>query len=265
MKEKLCAAFCEGLSIRTVRSGLAISTAFAGPDGDRIGFYVIRDRETDLFRIQDSGIILPALEASGFSLRSGARSDAMNALLREYSVEIDHDAREFAIEGLAEEYVPAAALQFVAFMLRVRDFMLMTETKVANTFRDDVRRMLQEVLGDRVRSSSPKMTLQEQAPITDELTEFDADFVLKTGGRAPVGVFLGTSDAKLLQALFVQMRAKYEVRVPCSVIALLERDKGTSANIRHQASTRLDALAYFTGDLQQVSVRRIVDEALGAE
>jgi hypothetical protein len=262
MRDQLCAAFCDGISIRQVRAGLAVSTAFSGPDGDRIGFYVLHDRETSLFRIQDSGVILPSLEASGFSLRSGARSEAMNALLKEYGVEIDYEAREFAIEALTEEDAPAAALRFVAFMLRVRDFMLMTEARVANTFRDDVKQMLKRVLNERVTASA-SVSFEEQSPIAPDLTEFDADFVLRTGGRAPVGVFLGTSDARLLQALFVQMRAKHEVRVPCSVVALLERDRGISANIRHQASTRLDALVYFTGDLQRAAVERIVDEALG--
>lgn len=262
MRDKLCAAFCEGLSIRPVRAGLAVSTAFSGSGKDRIGFYIVRDPDSEKFRIQDSGIALPSLEASGFSLRSGSRSDAMNALLKEHGVEIDVSAREFAIEDLTEDTLPAAALRFVAFMLRVQDFASLTEEKVASTFRDDVRRVLQEVIKERT-NPTVSTTFVEQAPVLPELSEFEADFVVKTDGHAPVGVFLGTSDAKLLQALFVHMRAKHEVRVPCSVVALLEKEKGLTANIRQQASTRLDAVAYFTGDLQQESIRRIVDESLG--
>jgi hypothetical protein len=262
VKNKLCAAFCDGLSIRQVRAGLAVSTVFSGSDGDRIGFYIIRNRETDLYRIEDSGVLLPMLEASGFSLKSETRTEAMNRLLEDYSVEIDYEGREFAIEGLTEDDVPTASLRFVAFMLRARDFMLITEAQVANTFRDDVRRALHEMIAERATMPMPPM-LTEKAPISPELQEFDADFVIRSGKRPPVGVFLGTSDARLLQAMLIQMRAKHEVRIPCSIIALMERDKGISANIRQQASTRLSGLAYFTSDLRTTSIRRIVDEALG--
>lgn len=136
MKDKLCKAFCDDLAVHTLPSGVtAVSTAFIGPDKDPIGFYVIKNVTTGRFRIEDDGRTLPMLESSGVDFRSGTRGDALTDLLKEYGVRFDDDTLEFGIDGLAEDDVPAAAMKFVAFSLRVRDFLLMTEFRVASTFR----------------------------------------------------------------------------------------------------------------------------------
>jgi hypothetical protein len=253
MKDKLCQAFCSELSVRKVPAGLAVSTTFASADGDRIGFFVIeRDGK---FCIEDDGVMLPTLEASGVDFRSGTRGNALRELLSEYRVRIDDDDREFMMEGLLESEVPAAALRFVAFCLRVRDFMLMTEYRVATTFREDAAKMLAEVLGDRA-------TLEENVPITDTLAEFPADFVLRAKGRAPVGVFLGMSDNRILEALFLQMRVRHEVKVDCGIVALLESGHSISGRVRQQALNRLDAVADFRGD-ELAAIQRVAREVIG--
>ena len=71
MKDRLCEAFCGDLNVRAVPAGLAVSTPFLAPDGDRIGFYIVKDK--DLLRIEDDGLMLPTLEASGIDFRSGTR------------------------------------------------------------------------------------------------------------------------------------------------------------------------------------------------
>jgi hypothetical protein len=124
MKEQLCKAFCDNLQIRQVPAGFAVSTGFLSPDGDRIGFY-LRPQDGDLYRLEDDGFTLPALEASGLDFSSGSRGGAMRELLAEYGVSIDEDARGFVIDGVDESRLPSAAMSFVAFSLRVRDFSLM--------------------------------------------------------------------------------------------------------------------------------------------
>lgn len=112
-----------------------MSTVFLGPDGDRIGFYVRRE-ERGLYRLEDDGTTLPMLEASGLDFRSGSRAEAMQELLAEYGVSIDKAGREFVINRVKEDALPAMAMRFVAFSLRVRDFALMTEARVLSTFRE---------------------------------------------------------------------------------------------------------------------------------
>lgn len=150
MKKVLCKAFCDNLQVRDVPAGLAVSTAFFAPTGDRIGFYV-RNAEDGHYRIEDDGTTLPMLEASGLDFGSGSRAEAMEALLNEYGVKIDTEAREFYVDQVAEDDLARVAMRFVAFSLRVRDFRLMTEANIVSTFRDDVRNML----GERILSAPP--------------------------------------------------------------------------------------------------------------
>jgi hypothetical protein len=124
MKDVLCRAFCEGLDVHDVPAGLAVRTTFKTTSGDKVGFYIRVDG--GLYRIEDSGTVLPSLEAQGLDFRSGSRADALANLLDEYSVTLDMDDRQFAIDGIEEGDVPQAALRFVAFLLRVGDFALMT-------------------------------------------------------------------------------------------------------------------------------------------
>lgn len=256
MKEELCRAFCDDLSVRTLPGGgLAVSTTFMGPDKDRIGFYVIKNAATGLYCIEDDGRTLPMLEASGVDFRSGTRGEALQELLEEYGVHLDDDSQEFRLEGLAEKQIPAGAMKFVAFSLRVRDFLLMTEFRVASTFRDDAAKMLREVIGERA-------VIGESEAISPALADFPADFVIRAPDRPPVGVFLGTSDGRVWNALWIQMRALYEVREPTSIVLLMERSRFTSAKVRQQAQNRLAAVVEFRGD-EVAAIERIAREATG--
>jgi hypothetical protein len=254
MKKELCKAFCDNLQIRRVPAGFAVSTGFLSPEGDKIGFY-IRPQEGGLFRIEDDGFTLPALEASGLDFSSGSRGNAMQQLLTEYGALIDEDARCFVIDGIAEDALPAAAMKFVALTLRVRDFMLMTEARVLGTFREDVGRLLRQSVGERA-------TIEEMAPIAPELADFSADFVLRAAGRRPVGVFLGTTEARILEAVYVSMRAHYEAHIDCAVIALLERSGRIPNVVRRTAMNRLTSVGEFRGD-EIAAIQRIAYEALG--
>jgi len=83
MKQKLCKAFCDDLSVQKVPAGLAVTTAFAGADGDHIGFFVIKTSDTK-YRIEDDGVTLPYLEGSGLDFNSGTRGEALSELQSEY-------------------------------------------------------------------------------------------------------------------------------------------------------------------------------------
>lgn len=254
MKKELCKAFCDELSVQKVPAGLAVTTAFAGADGDHIGFFVIKTSGTK-YRIEDDGVTLPYLEGSGLDFSSGTRGEALSELQLEYGVSIDQETKEFFVGNLTEEQIPAAALKFVAFSLRVRDFMLMTEFRVATTFREDAERLLRAAVNGRA-------TIEENVPITAKLTDFPADFVVRAPGRKPVGVFLGTSDNRVLEALFLQMRNQHEIHEPCSIVALVEKPRTLSTRVRQQATNRLEFLTEFRGD-EIAAVERIAREAIG--
>lgn len=255
MKEQLCKAFCDSISVRDVPSGLAVSTGFAFPDGDKIGFYLSNGADGG-FAIRDSGLVFPTLEASGLDLKNDHRADAFASLMREYGVVLDDEDREFGILDVAEENLPAAALRFVSFLLRVGDLLRLAEDRVASTFRHDVEIMLRTQIGDRA-------VIVENSPLTPELSDFSPDFTITAPDRRPVGIFLGTSDSRVLQALYMQMRAEHETHVPVSIVALLEREKVVSAQVRQQATNRLSAVTHFRGD-EAGAIARIAKEVSGS-
>lgn len=254
MKDILCKAFCDNLIVREVPAGTAVGTPFTTTDGDRIGFYIVPD--DGLMRIEDDGLTMPLLEASGLDFNSGTRSEAFGELLAEYGVQLDPETQAFFIPQISEAKLAGVAMRFVAFSLRVRDFLLMTEARIIGSFRDDVARLLREAVASRA-------AIREQEIISETLNDFPADFVLEAPGRHPVGVFLGTSNARVLEAVLVQMRALHETHEECAIIALLERGQSITAAVRRQASNRLTAIPEFRGD-EIAAIQRIALEAIGA-
>ncbi len=254
MKEALCQAFCNDLSVRSVPAGLAISTGFLGYDGDKIGFYVVDAERAPLKRIEEGGTTLAMLEGSGVDFRSETRRDALESLLTEYGVTFDDQDCNFYIDNLRENDVPRAALRFVNFSLRVQDFLLMTEYRVASTFRDDAARELHKVVGDRAR-------ITEGEAIAPALADCPADFVLRASGRPPVGIYLGTGDNRVYEAILVHMRARHEANIDCFVTVLVEKLSAVSSWVRQQALNRLAAFAEFRGD-EEAAIERIAREAI---
>lgn len=255
MKDILCKAFCDNLTVRQVPAGMAIGTPFTTTDGDRIGFFVVP--ENGLWRIEDDSLTMPLLEASGLDFNAGTRAEAFGELLSEYGVQLDPETQAFFISAVPEARLATEAMRFVAFSLRIRDFLLMTEARVIGSFRDDVGKLLREAIANRAQ-------IREQEPITPTLADFTADFVLEAPNRPPVGVFLGTSRARVLEAVVVQMRAHFETHERVSIIALLEQGQSIPAAVRRQASNRLAAVPEFRGD-EIAAIQRIAYEALGEQ
>ncbi|MGH6889656.1 MAG: DUF1828 domain-containing protein [Rhizomicrobium sp.] len=106
-----------------------MSAGFLGHDGDKICFYVVDSERSPFKRIEESGTTLAILEGAGVDFRSETRREALSTLLDEHAVVFDDQERNFYIDNLREEDVPGAALRFVSFSLRVRNFPLMTESR----------------------------------------------------------------------------------------------------------------------------------------
>ncbi|HVO01801.1 MAG TPA: DUF1828 domain-containing protein [Candidatus Cybelea sp.] len=257
MREQLCKVFCDNLSVRKLPIGYAVSTAFTFPDGDRVGFY-IRNQPADVYRLEDNGVVIPLLEAIGANFRTGTRATAMNELLAEYSVAEDPEAKQFVIDNVSEDEIPGAAVRFVAFLLRVHDFKLMSEMRTASTFREDVRRRLMQATLTTATAGRP-ISIDENKPVLPTLQDFRADFILTAPDCPPVAVYLGTGDARVLEALYVKMQVEYENHSPVSIVALLEKGKSISAHVRQQAVNRLAALPEFVGDEDQ-AIHKIISQ-----
>lgn len=255
LKRSLCAAFCDDISVQNVPAGYAISTGFDGFRGDPIGFYVVGPDAMGRFRVQDDGRTMPYLEAAGADLSSDTRKQTLLELLSEYRAEYDDDTYELRTDPVSETQLPLAAMRFVSLMLRVQDLLFLTQERVATTFREDVVTRLTEAIGDRAE-------IHENAAVSQALGEYEADLVIKAAGHDPVAVFLATYDGKLQEAMFLQLVAQYEAKVPCKVVALLEANSSVSSKMRQRADNRLEAVPVFKGD-EQAAIAKIQRMATG--
>ena len=255
MKEELCQAFCGELSIRTVPAGFAISTAFDNVYGDPLGFYVVGPDHSGKYRIEDDGASVAFIEATGADLKSKTRAEAFNELLSEYGIIYDEESGELITEPLIENQIPKQAIRFIAFLLRVQDMVLMAAERAASTFREDAMRVIEEKLGSQT-------TITENEAVNEALSDFPADVVIRAKNRDPVAVFFGLSDQKVTEAILLHMAATYEAKTPCSVVALLEKERSISQKTMQRAVNRLAATPIFRGD-EGHSIDRIAREALG--
>jgi hypothetical protein len=248
MKEQLCELFCDSISVQEVPAGYAVSTAFSREDGDSVGFYVVPSpTEPGLARLEDDGQTIPLLEVSGVDFSGETRGAALAELLSQCGARIDHDESLIHTDFVPIRDVPRIALRFVELLIRLQDFSLLTKERVESTFRDDVR--------SEIRAVMPDLKVTEREAITPELREFEADFVIRDNGHAPLGVFLGYSDERVLNAIVAKMAAEHEAKAPCSVVALLEWEGSVSKKLRQMAANRLDGVPIFRGEERQSVVR----------
>ena len=241
MIQGICEAFCDAITHKQVPLGYAITTPFRLSDGDPIVFFVIKDGPSN-YHIEDDGTQVPLLEASGVDLSTGSRADLFRELLSEYGLSYDDNARALRTAELAESDVPTAALNFIAALLRVQDFMLSHPVIVRNTFREDAITAIHSEF-------DTKVSVTEDAVISDRVPGFKADVLFSSAGISPVAIFIGTSNERALIALVVKMETeKYQIQ-PCRVILLVERSKKNpiEEDAYSLAHARLDSVLAFRG------------------
>lgn len=133
----LCRAFCDGLSVKQIGSGLSVATPFEDASGDRIGFYLVHDEDADLWRIEDDGALVPTLIAGGVAVEEGARGRLFQSLLKQAHAQYDSESGELKTAPLTEAQIPGAAMRFVALLLRVAGLSSLRPEIVYTTFRED--------------------------------------------------------------------------------------------------------------------------------
>lgn len=253
LKEQLCEAFCDTLTVTPVPAGLAIGTDYEGLGGDLIGIYVI-DHRNGLYHVQDDGVSIPTLESLGADVANKMRREAFNELLTTYGVTFDEDSAELKTALVAESQVAPLVMRFLAFMLRLQDLALMAAERAASTFREDALRTIREMVGGRA-------TLHENYIVHPTLAEFPADLGIVADGQPPVALFWGINEPKVYEALLLHAYAQ-NAHISCSVVTMLETESAVSSKLRKRAANHLDATAFYRGDELQACAR-VLRPALG--
>lgn len=257
MKEAICKAFCDEIRVREVPVGLAISTAFRRADGDGISFYAVRNpNEPGLVHLEDDGTTRPYLEAAGVDFETQTREKAFAAILEEYGAQFDSNEAIIRTRDVPETEVARIAISFAALLLRLYDFLLLSQEHAASAFKEDAIKRIREAVGNRA-------VIKEDELVNERLSEVKPDLVIQGPNRDPVAVFLAQSSQRINDAIFLQMAALYEAHTVVAVVAMLEEDISVSAKLRQRAANRLSAVPIYRNDEDQ-AVQRIVREAIGS-
>lgn len=249
-KDDICEAFCGQIAVHEVPAGLAVRSPFTGQDGDPLGFYIVRSKTGSGYRLEDSGMLLPMIEASGANLESGTRAKELQALLAEYHAGYDSESMEIYSDFMQEDEVPAAAVQFLALLLRVQDLLLLRSEVVESTFKEDAKQAIAEMLGQFA-------DIEYEAPPSSELADYTADVLLRAkNGGGTAAVYFGTSESRVSEAITAWLEGRWK-KSGVKIAMICETEKPpVNQKLWRRAQNRLDSVSFFRGD-EAASIEKI--------
>lgn len=245
LSEALCRAFCSGIEVHPVPTGLAISSAFEDGSGDRITFYLVEDANG--LRLEDDGDYLATLTARDIPIIDGTRGQLLDAILDQGSAFWDRETLEIKSTPFRPEETQRRAIRFLSSLIRVRDLELMTREVVRSTFREDV-------VSAMLRRFGGAITITEGGVVANDFAEFPADIVVRPTHNVPQGkpgaIYLVNSNDKLNEALLAHQEAQIQDRHDFGIIALIEEPdmKVVSRRKFQRAQNRALPMPIFRGD-----------------
>jgi hypothetical protein len=248
-----CSAFCANLDVREVPIGYAIKTPFRRPDGDAIAIYC-RRADDGTYRLEDDGQSVGFLEMSGVDLDSETRWEVFVELLGEYDARFDE--KEYVIHSgnFNEQNVPSAAVKFSALLLRVFDMMLLSSSRVRNTFKDDLIALVKRQFGEDI--------IEINAPYSEEMKDYTVDIILRSNDGRALAIFAGTSELKALEALlFWREYRELDIR---TVRAMLVLETSKPRELKERTLSRVfnSGLLVASMDGEEAQIRRKMNENL---
>jgi hypothetical protein len=251
VKQEICQAFCDSVTVTELPCGFGISTTLFEIEGDPAGLYAVGPDRSGRWKLEDAGRLLPALIASGYDISTESRKAALAGILETADAQFDDEALEIVTGPISKADIPKRAIQLLVALARVSDLVRMTTERVRSTFKEDVRAALTSMLPTNVE-------IHERAAATETSADLHADLVLRQIGRVPVALYLAQNDLSLVEAMLLRSETQGSVGVRPLVFAMLEREKDISRHTRTRAANRLDAVGIYEGDEKQ-AVARVVE------
>lgn len=219
LQKNLCSSFCRDVAVRAIDDEiLAVSLPLVGRDGDHLMAYVTQ--ATYGWRVSDMGTTMMRLsyENDLTTLLSGSREKLYSMILTEAG--LTEDDGEIYLEAPADG-LPMALFALGQGLTRIEDLGLWTKGRVENTFYDDLRSLIAEIV--------PAGEWKESyiVPEIDDGPNYPVDYMVKTPGR-PLYVFgVLNQDKARLATIILQYLAKqnaaFDSMVVCSDIDNISR------------------------------------------
>lgn len=198
LQREICAAFCDGLIVRKVPVGFAISTPVTWFSGDTLSFYARVEGERA--RLEDSGSLLFDLEGQGVDFSSENRMEILSGLLSEHGVILSEEDGLFCTEWVQKSDIAKLALPFLTFLARVQDLLFLNREIVKSTFREDVINALENTFSD------DRVSVSEA--LIPSLPHYTVDVVVRADSGKIAAIFPATSDVTVLRAVLFSMEVQ---------------------------------------------------------
>lgn len=194
IQEALCRAFCSDVHVTPVPIGFAVRTPHVRPDGDFASFYIRRNAEADLYRLEDDGCTVGDLEASGYDLDKESRFEAFTALLTDHQATYSDDSVLISTGYMPLESLASRAVSFSYLMARLPDLLLIIGNRVQRSFKEDLAELIDDQFGKICQIS-------RNAPLENNDRDYIVDFVIRAPDGRVLAVFAGSSELKALESL----------------------------------------------------------------
>lgn len=252
LQKEICAAFCDGLIVREVPVGYAISTPVTWFSGDTLSFYA--RVEGARARLEDSGSLLFDLEGQGVDFSSENRMEILSGLMNEHGVLLSEEDGLFCTEWVAQKDIAKLALPFLTFLARVQDLLFLNRDVVKSTFREDLIDALEDTFSESAVSVSEALI--------PSLPHYTVDIVVRTLSGKTAAIFPATNDVTVLRAVLFSMELqKYALAdiVPFLIYENLDRSSITQQSREIAINSDLNQAVWSGGrDEVMQKVQRFV-------
>lgn len=210
VQKKICAAFCEGLSVREIPLGYAIKTPFSWLHGEPL--VVFGEKSDGLVRMRDGGDTLALLEDVAGDLTTDTKMDAMRQLAIEHGIAFDEDNSLFLSDWTEEANLGDAAVRFMSFLNRIQDLAFLSRERVSNAFREELAEAIKRRFGSR-------FYVGEREALFKEHKEYTADIIIRDA-NIQAAVYAATSEVNVLEALLTEQvfKGNHEVKTVPMVV-----------------------------------------------
>lgn len=212
VQKEICAAFCDGLSVRKIPLGYAIKTPFNWLNNEPLVVY--GEKSEGLVRMRDAGDTLALLEDVAGDLTSDTKMDAMRMLAVEHGVTFDDENSLFHSDWTDEANLGRAAIRFMSFLNRIQDLALLSRERVSNAFREQLTEAIKERFGAHFH-------VGEREALSQDQTEYTADIIIRDA-KIQAAVYAATSEVSVLEALLTEQVFGHDLEVRTIPIVVFE-------------------------------------------
>ncbi len=233
LQKEICAAFCDGLNVRKVPVGYAISTPVTWFSGDTISFYA--RVEGTRARLEDSGSLLFDLEGQGVDFSSDNRMEILSGILKEHGVTLSDEDGVFCTDWVPERNIASLAIPFLTFLTRVQDLLFLNREVVKSTFREDLISALEDTFDESSVSISEALI--------PSLPHYTVDIVVRSPSGKIAAIFPATNDVNVLRAVLFSMEVqKHDVENIIPFLIYENLDRGAITQQSREIALNADLL-----------------------